>query len=81
MRTYRRTLNGCTSVSKYDSNVPYTPTVVSWAVDRLATVNCTVAKRVTEDVSYAVHSVYDHNLPSALAPLLLRSLQTFDDIT
>lgn len=56
------------------------PTVVSWAVDRLATVDYTVANRVTEDVSYAVHFVYDNNLPHALVPLLLRSLQTFDDI-
>lgn len=56
------------------------PVLVSWAVDRLATVDYTVANRVTEGVSYAVHFVYDHNLPHELVPVLLRSLQTFDDI-
>lgn len=56
------------------------PVVVSWAVDRLATVDYTVANRVTEDVSDAVHFVYDHNLPHALVPLLVQSLQMFDDI-
>ena len=56
------------------------PVVVSWAVDRLATVDYTVANRVTEDVSHAVHFVYDHNLPHALIPILLQSLQMFDDI-
>ena len=56
------------------------PVVVSWAVDRLATVDYTVANRVTEDVSDAVHFVYDHNLPHALGPLLLQSLRMFDDI-
>ena len=60
---------------------PRVPTVVvSWAVDRLATVDYTIANRVTEDVSRAVHFVYDHHLPHALVPLLLQSLQAFDDI-
>lgn len=56
------------------------PVAVSWAVDRLATVDYTVANRVTEDVAHAVHFVYEHHLPHALVPLLLQSLQTFDDI-
>ena len=54
--------------------------VVSWAVDRLATVDYTVANRVTEDVSQAVHFIYDHNLPPQIVPLLLHTLRTFDDI-
>ena len=54
--------------------------VVSWAVDRLATVDYTVANRVTEDVAHAVHFVYDHHLPPQWVPVLVHALQTFDDI-
>ena len=54
--------------------------VVWWAVDRLATVDYTVANRVTEDVAQAVHFVYDHHLPPQIVPTLVHSLQQFDDL-
>lgn len=56
------------------------PAVVSWAVGRLAAVDYTIANRVTEDVSHAVNFVYDHHLPRALVPLLIHTLQVFDDL-
>lgn len=74
------------SGGQYGANVmlplhPHVPrAVVSWAVDRLATVDYTVANRVTEDVARAVHFVYDHNLPAQIVPLLLHSLRFFDDL-
>ena len=56
------------------------PSVVSFAVDRLAEVDYSVANRVTEGVATAVHFVYDHHLPLTLVPPMLHLLQTFDDL-
>jgi len=56
------------------------PRVVSFAVDRLAEVDYTVANRVTEDVARLVHVVYDNDLPRPLVPLLLHALEAFDQL-
>ena len=56
------------------------PSVIAFAADRLAEVDYSVANRVTEGVAFAVHFVYDHHLPHLLVPLLLHTLQTFDDL-
>lgn len=53
--------------------------VVSFAVDRLAQVDYTVANRVTEDVARVVHFVYDHHLPDSIVPVVVHSLQFFDN--
>ena len=55
-------------------------TVVAFAVDKLATVDYTIANRVTHSASEFVHFVYDHELPTFLVPLTVQALQSFDDI-
>lgn len=56
------------------------PPVVSFAVDRLADVDYTVANRVTEGVAAVVHGVYAYHLPPQLAVACVSLLRGMDDV-
>ena len=53
--------------------------LTAYAVQQLATVDYTVANRVTEDVARVVTWAYAHNLP-AVASACVHTLQAFDGI-
>jgi|TARA_E500000178_G_scaffold355112_1_gene426534 hypothetical protein len=50
-----------------------------YAVKKLATVDYTVANRVTEDVAEVVQWAYNHDLPW-IPPIAMDLLHTFDDL-
>lgn len=59
--------------------VTFSRPLAMMAVQQLATVDYTVANRVTEDVSQLVSWAYAHDLPW-IPPLAIDALQRFDDI-
>jgi hypothetical protein len=50
-----------------------------YAVKKLATVDYTVANRVTEDVAQVVQWAYNNDLPW-IPPIAMDTLHTFDDL-